>query len=142
VERLLERAASTTLAPPSAPWRRRLAIGLPIAASLLLVLVATSRLADRPAAVGAFRTLSDPPRTAVALPERGVRLVFVPTTTEATMREILLSVRGRIVSGPSPLGAYTVELAAGADADPLSVVLEHLRARPEVRFAEPLSATP
>ena len=41
-----------------------------------------------------------------------IRVVFADAATEKQMREVLLSTRGRLVDGPSPLGAYTLELPA------------------------------
>ena len=87
-----------------------------------------------------FRTLSDAaPPMATNAAQRQVRVVFAPTATEAELRRVLLEVRGEVVGGPSPLGAYTIAVPAGAGAEPLSLVLEHLRADPHVRFAEPVA---
>ncbi|HET9768376.1 MAG TPA: zf-HC2 domain-containing protein [Thermoanaerobaculia bacterium] len=85
-----------------------------------------------------FRTLSDArPAAATSAAQRQVRVVFAPTATEAELRRVLLEVRGEVVGGPSPLGAYTIAVPAGAE--PLQLVLEHLRADPHVRFAEPVA---
>lgn len=105
------------------------------AAALLALLLAVAALARRPAAE--FRTLSDP--AAAAAPVGQVRVVFAPEATEAELRALLLTVRGELAGGPSPLGAYVVSLPAGPDAEPLPVVLAHLRAHPRVRFAEPVA---
>lgn len=80
-----------------------------------------------------FKTLSD----AVA-PAAGpqVRVVFAEGATERQIRDVLLPIGGQLAGGPSPLGVYTVELPEGRD--PLPVVLQHLRSRPEVSFAEPI----
>jgi hypothetical protein len=90
-----------------------------------------------------YRTLSDPPRPAAAgaaVSGPQVRVVFAPATTEAELRRVLLEVRGEIVGGPSSLGAYTVAVpASGPGSEPLALVLEHLRADPRVRFAEPVT---
>jgi hypothetical protein len=68
-------------------------------------------------------------------------VVFDPALTEADLRSLLLELRAQVVGGPSPLGAYTLEVPAGGDdADPPEVVLDHLRAQPGVRFAEPAVA--
>jgi hypothetical protein len=81
-----------------------------------------------------FKTLSD----AVA-PAAGqqVRVVFAEGATERQIRDVLLPIGGQLAGGPSPLGVYTVELPEGRD--PLPVVLQHLRSRPEVSFAEPIA---
>jgi anti-sigma factor RsiW len=90
----------------------------------------------------AFRTLGDPPAPGPAGAPAGsvhrVKVVFAPTTTEADLRALLLEVRAELVAGPSPLGAYTLALPArGPAAEPLTLVLEHLRADRHIRFAEP-----
>jgi hypothetical protein len=90
-----------------------------------------------------FRTLSDtapeaPADEASAAAPAGatrLRVLFAEETSTRAVRAILQRVGGRIVDGPSPLGVYTVEVPAGPAADPLEVVLDHLRAQPEVRFA-------
>jgi hypothetical protein len=96
---------------------------------------------------GTFRTLTDAPAAppgSVAVPADGstrIRVVFDPALTEADIRSLLLELRAQVVGGPSPLGAYTLEVPAGGDdADPPEVVLDHLRAQPGVRFAEPAVA--
>lgn len=83
-----------------------------------------------------FHTLSDPAPPASAGAIR-IRIVFAEDTAERRIREVLLGIGGQLAGGPSPLGAYTVELPAGRD--PLPLVLAHLRSRPEVRFAEPVA---
>ena len=95
---------------------------------------ADATAAPRPQAA-LFRTLSEAP--APPLPSVQIRLVFAEGATERQVRELLLSVRAQVVGGPSPLGAYTVEVPkAGSAADPLDSVLKHLRSQPQVRFAE------
>jgi len=84
-----------------------------------------------------------------------IRLVFADSATAKQMRYVLLSTRGRLVDGPSPLGAYTLELPAPAPAaaappratlaeaapDSVGTVLAYLRSQPIVRFAEPVAGT-
>ncbi|HEV8240732.1 MAG TPA: zf-HC2 domain-containing protein [Thermoanaerobaculia bacterium] len=87
-----------------------------------------------------FRTLSDPaPPVTMTASQQQVRVVFTPNATEAEMRRVLLEVRGEVVGGPSPLGAYTIAVPGGAEAEPLALVLDHLREDPHVRFAEPVA---
>ncbi|HYU34298.1 MAG TPA: zf-HC2 domain-containing protein [Thermoanaerobaculia bacterium] len=106
----------------------------------LLLLVAVTGLFVRsprqpaaPAPAPEYQTLSEsaPAPAAVAR----LRLVFAERTTEQEVRDLLLGIRGQIVSGPSALGVYTVEVPAGPD--PLEKVLAHLRAQPRVSLAEP-----
>jgi len=62
-----------------------------------------------------FITLSAPaPLVTSAAPQ--IRVVFAEAATEKQMREVLLSIRGRLVDGPSPLGTYILELPAPAPA--------------------------
>ena len=82
-----------------------------------------------------FRTLSDDAPAATPAGATRLRVLFAEETSAGAVRAILQRVGGRIVDGPSPLGVYTVEVPAGPAADPLEVVLDHLRAQPEVRFA-------
>lgn len=90
-----------------------------------------------PTTPAAFVTLGDPPAAATsATAAHQVRVVFVANTTEAELRRLLLELRGELVGGPSPLGTYVVAVPR---AEPLELVLEHLRADPRVRFAEPVA---
>jgi hypothetical protein len=67
-----------------------------------------------------FITLAAPSAQAGSLPAPAatpqIHVVFVDTATARQMKEVLLSIRGRLVDGPSPLGAYTLELPAPAPA--------------------------
>jgi Putative zinc-finger len=115
-----------------------------LAAQLALVLVLAGALLrqPRPASQGtappAFRTLADSaPEHAVSPGMAEVRVVFGPGTTEQEIRDLLLSVRGRISGGPSPLGVYTVEVPALPD--PLPDVLAQLRRHRQVSLAEPVA---
>jgi hypothetical protein len=70
--------------------------------------------------------------------ETGPRIViaFQKDVTEPVMRETLHAIRGQIVSGPSPLGFYIVELPK-EEALNIDKRLEELRDKKEViRFAE------
>jgi hypothetical protein len=53
-----------------------------------------------------------------------LQVVFNPTATEADIRGLLKSLGARIIDGPTPTGAYRLELTGG---DPQSVA-EKLRA--------------
>lgn len=110
-----------------------------LAAQLVLVLgLAGLDLARRPAqqpAAASYRTLSDAP--AVPGPSSRLRLVFAPGTTEQEIRDLLLGIRGQMISGPSSLGVYTVEVPTGPD--PLDEVLAHVRKHRQVSLAEPVA---
>lgn len=134
------------LGRPLAASRRALsatprAVRLLVAAQAAALLVTVGALAWRAPAV--FQTLSqESPAEAgegAAAAGTRVRVLFADGTTEREMRELLAAVRGRIVGGPSPLGAWVVEVPTGESGDPLEVVLAHLRSRRQVTFAEPVA---
>ena len=92
-----------------------------------------------PTAPASYRTLSDAPAatSATSAPSSRLRVVFAPGTTEQEIRDLLLGIRGQIVSGPSSLGVYTVEVPTGPD--PLNDVLAHVRKHRQVSLAEPVA---
>lgn len=118
---------------------RRLVLGQ-LAAILLLALALAWRADFRSSAPGAapgvFRTLSNP--ADLQSTEPALRVVFAPETPESEIRALLAETGGQIAGGPSPMGAYLIRLASPR-AEPLSLVLAHLRAHPRVRFAEPVA---
>lgn len=66
-----------------------------------------------------------------------INLVFEPDTTEARLRELVSSVGGEVVAGPTALGVYTIATPVGMSGDPsVEMLLEQLRARSEIVFAE------
>jgi anti-sigma factor RsiW len=77
-----------------------------------------------------FTTLTD----GANFPDMRIDIVFSDATTEADIRGIIDSVGGRLVSGPSELGRYTVAVEAESP-DELSGLIERLSADPRVRFA-------
>jgi putative zinc finger protein len=68
-----------------------------------------------------------------------IRVVFAEDITEREIRGLLGGVQGKIVDGPSAIGAYTVEVAVPASAaDRIAPVLNVLRTDSKVRLAEPI----
>jgi len=124
--------------PPLA--RGALVVQLLLLVALTGLFVRSSRqpAAPAPAPAPEYQTLSESAPTPVA--GTRLRLVFAEGTTEQEVRDLLLGIRGQIVSGPSALGVYTVEVPAGPD--PLEKVLAHLRAQPRVSLAEPAVGQP
>ncbi|HSU82952.1 MAG TPA: anti-sigma factor [Thermoanaerobaculia bacterium] len=108
------------------------------AAVILLLVGFLAWSASRPGAAPnlqpAYRTLSNP--DAAPVPTARLRVMFSPQATEKEIRELLHGIHGEITAGPSPSGAYTVEVPAASD--PAGVVLARLRSEPQVvLFAEP-----
>lgn len=128
------RRLRSLFAATPAPARRLLAAQLALIV-LLAGAWAWKAVPAAPDAPAEYRTLSDPAPPAPAASLR-VRVVFAEDATEQQIREVLLGVGGQLAGGPSPLGAYTVEIPSGRD--PVPIILSFLRSRPEVRFAEPL----
>ncbi|HEX4952722.1 MAG TPA: zf-HC2 domain-containing protein [Thermoanaerobaculia bacterium] len=84
-----------------------------------------------PAPATTFRTLST---AASEVPRAALRVAFSEEVTEGELRRLLLPLSAQIVAGPSPLGVYTLHVPAGASAEPLPLVVEHLSGQPGVRF--------
>jgi hypothetical protein len=141
-ERQVDRGAARPLSSRFRRWFGGLrtapaALRWALAAQLAVIVGLAGTLAwEEPAPPSQYRTLSDAPREA---PAARLRLLFAEDATELEIRRLLLPLRADIAGGPSPLGAYTVRLPVPTEGgDPVSVVLAHLRSRPEVRFAEAL----
>ncbi len=83
-----------------------------------------------------YHTLSSDAPVVVAPGTAPLRVLFAEGATAARIQQILAGIRGQITAGPSPVGAYVVAVPAGPSADPVELVLAHLRAQPEVSFAE------
>ena len=117
---------------PFAGWPRtaRWLVAAQAATILLLLTLGAPPGRERPAR---FRTLATAPS---AVSTDRLRVVFAEELDQRGLREILLPLGAEIVAGPSPLGVYTLVLPAGAE--PIDWVVTHLRARAEVRFAEPV----
>ncbi len=137
LDRILQRLGPQPAAPVrgqsgwgARPRRWTLAAPAALAAGLACLLLWT-RSDPEPSL---YTTLSDPE---ASLPAAGpqLQLAFAERTPEAEMRALLNGVRGSIVSGPSPLGIYTVALPEG---EPLDAIVEALREDPRVRLVEPL----
>jgi hypothetical protein len=85
-----------------------------------------------------YRTLSDPG----AGVERGrthIQVIFADDMTEREIRTLLKDVGAGIVAGPTPIGLYTLAIAAeSSETDRLiQETLTVLRAHPKVQLAEP-----
>lgn len=90
-----------------------------------------------PPAPAVFETLSDPRGETPAPPGRLLlRVVFADDAGLGEVRELLAGLGAEIVGGPSPTGVYTLELGERSALE--RSVVERLRGRSEVVFAEPV----
>ena len=85
-------------------------------------------------------TLSDQVTTrGLGAPTIRLRVVFQETASERQIRALVQGMRGRIVDGPTPDGAYVMELPAG-DQTAAQKKVDALRSQTEtVRTVEPVS---
>ncbi len=115
------------------PARLALAVQLALIVGLSVWGMGGWRLWERESTA---RTVAGP---ADAAPQRGARIVvtFSEAAPESAIRKTILGVGGSIVSGPSALGLYTVELPLSpAEPEAIERVLQALRDEPQVvRFA-------
>jgi hypothetical protein len=132
--RLLAPLRSLVQATPR-PLRGALAAQAAVILLLVGFLVWSARHPTPPAS---YLTLSNPEPAAV--PSVRLRVMFSPQATEREIRDLLHGIQGKIKDGPSPSGAYTVEVPAASD--PADVVLARLRSEPQVMLAEPAAGTP
>lgn len=108
------------------------------AVSGVLAVTLSFLLGETPVGLSAgYRTVADrgsfDPYTS-----RDIRVAFGGQATETQIAEILNSVHGQIVAGPTPLGVFTVRIAsAGAPEYPVSQPIARLRENPAVILAEP-----
>jgi putative zinc finger protein len=109
-----------------------------LAAQSALVVVLLATVAWQMAVSPSYRTLAsgaDP----VAPGRAQIRVVFAEDISEREMRAVLARVDGRIIDGPSTVGAYTVQVPVPAAAsDQVTRELDLLRSQPKVRLAEPI----
>jgi anti-sigma factor RsiW len=135
-ERLARRLAEPAVTPPRPAAGRfaafgRLAVpaaaGVALLAMLLWIVPKAPQPGDAP-----YRTL------ATSAPEGGARVdvVFASSATEPERERLAAEVGGKIASGPSEVGRYTLQLghehSSAADIDE---VLRRLNRDPRVRFA-------
>lgn len=121
------------------PWRRTprwMRAALLGQAAAILLLVSLFALPPERRTRGDYRTHSADAPVATDARTR-INLVFEPDTTEARLRELVSSIGGEIIAGPTARGVYTVAAPVGESGDPSQErLLELLRAQPEIGFAE------
>jgi anti-sigma factor RsiW len=105
-----------------------------LAFAALALALAIPQLAPRRGGPGPFETLTDGTEHSAAAGPR-LHVVFAEDLTEGEMRGLLRAIGGRVVDGPSAVGAYTVALAADRD---IRNAAKTLRDHGKVRLAEPV----
>lgn len=117
----------------TSPWVRVVLLGQ---AAAILLLISLLALRPERRMSGDYRTLSAAAPLATD-PRTRINLVFEPDTTEALLRELVSSIGGEIIAGPTARGVYTIAAPVGESGDPSEErLLELLRARSEIVFAE------
>ena len=109
----------------TSPWVRYAMVG-----QLFLVVVLAAALLHQPAPQY-YRMLGAVPKSSG--PESGLVVVFSEPVSQQDVRDLLLRLHARIVDGPSPAGAYTLQVPRDDQAAALAV----LRHTSWVVFAEP-----
>jgi hypothetical protein len=107
------------------PWLR----GAVIAQSALVAVLIGALLGQ--SAPHYYRTLATTPARVSAGAQ--IVVVFNSSVRETELRSLLLDLHAHIVDGPSPTGAYTLEVAQGEE----RAALVNLRRQQSVVFAEP-----
>jgi anti-sigma factor RsiW len=135
-ERLARRLAEPGIAEPHPAAGRfaafgRFAVAAAAGVALLALLLWTVPKVPQPEEA-AYRTL------ATSAPAGGARVdvVFASSATEPERERLVAEVGGKITSGPSDVGRYTVQLASDhSSAAEVDEVLQRLGRDPRVRFA-------
>jgi hypothetical protein len=105
-----------------------------MAVAALLLVVALPTLRTTPD----YETLSSGAEQTTTGPR--LRVVFADSATVGEIRQLLRDIDGNIVAGPTALGVYTVALPAADRPDQtLAQALASLRARDQVKLAEPIA---
>ncbi len=131
------------IAPPLAtqrrPHRRRSATGAPdrsrrtswaVAAQVATVLIFAGVAFPAMQKPAEYRTLGSAPDH----PAGNMVVMFGPTMTERTMRQLLGSIGASLVEGPTSAGVYILSVASNQRA----AALAELRARSDVTLAQPI----
>jgi anti-sigma factor RsiW len=118
-------------------WIRTLTIATGVQAlAIVVLLAAVGWFAFDSAPSSDYRTLTSAAEEAPA-GGSAVRVVFDESLRIEEMQSLLRSIDGRIVSGPTAAGAYTIHVGAGSVQDAPELA-QWLRAQPGVRLAEPV----
>jgi anti-sigma factor RsiW len=110
-------------------WERHRWLTLGLGAQFLVVLTLIV-LWQRPEPA-TFHTLGSSPASAIS--RDAVVVIFDSTASQERISKLLRELDARIVDGPNSHDAYTLDVPVGSQTE----VLEALRRRPWVRFAQP-----
>ena len=94
---------------------------------------------NAPAPSAAYRTLS---AALPATPAATVRVVFAPTMTLEELHAVLANARLQVVSGPSDADVWSLAPAGESTRAATDTAVRTLRSSSNVRFAEPIGASP
>ena len=112
-------------------------MGLETVAIAALVLLMVAPLPQRQPEAQLYQTLSNErPAVTTNLPRLSV--VFAEDITEKEIRTLLQREHGQLVQGPSLLGIYSVQLAAGGEQE-LQQTISNLRNHPKIKLVEAVS---
>jgi hypothetical protein len=120
---------SVILHVPAVVW----ITGIAVAASVFMVLPLLQDLGEPVTVPGEFRTLSAD-NGHLDFRANSLRLVFAEGLADKTRQDILHRIKAVAVTASSPHGVLTVQVPEGE----VAPALAWLRAREEVRFAEPV----
>ncbi len=110
--------------PPTQRWQSWLAI-----AASLIIFIQAGLLIDTWYISKPMVPLSGPQEGGIVL-----QVSFIPTTTEAQIREVITAVHGRFIDGPSSLGIYRIRLDDTENSSKATVdrTIQHLRQKTEI----------
>jgi hypothetical protein len=111
---------------------------LALAAVLLLSLLIPRFIDTGDIQMHEYRTLSNAENPAIN--QNTIRLIFSNDTKQPQINEILASVHGRIVDGPTAQGVYTVAIDSELASNNVLGMVASLRKSANVIFAEPAYA--
>jgi hypothetical protein len=108
---------------------------LALAAVLLLSLLIPRFMGTGDSQMNEYRTLSNAEIPVTS--KNTIRLIFANDTRQLQINEILASVHGQVVDGPSAQGVYTVAIEGEPASENVLALVESLRKNANVIFAEP-----
>jgi anti-sigma factor RsiW len=121
---------------PSSFSARRVAGALAAIVIVLQAVAIVGMLNERTAEPGSFRTLSGAEESAGAAAPR-IILSFTDEASQGEVQALLHSLDANIVKGPTSQGGFVVEIRTALESPAaLDNILEELRGKPIVRFAE------